>query len=261
MKCRSVAASKAGAAVALTILAVWPVAQAQTIFATDFNGGAPPQLSGAANSLENVQGFDGLGLAGNSFSGNLLRNSSPGGAGNATVLTLTGLPRHTRVDVDFLLAIIDSWDGADGGWSPDVFNVRMDGKSIFLATFTNVSWDHHHASYPNSATPAGVVLRREVQLFNADPYHITDPAFTDSAYNMGFEPALHGIPHTSENLVLEWFASGRGYQGGTDESWAIDNLRVSVTSAVPEPAAFALMIVGLGVIGVAARRSEGPAAG
>jgi hypothetical protein len=45
------------------------------------------------------------------------------------------LASHDSIDVDFLLAAIESWDGADnGGWSPDFFHVEVDGISIFHET-------------------------------------------------------------------------------------------------------------------------------
>src|SRR5262249_49353682 len=79
--------------------------------------------------------------------------------------------------------------------------------------------------------PAGVELARRVDL------GFTKNSFSyDSAYNVGLDSAFSNIPHTSSSLTVEWFASGAGWQGGSDESWAIDNLEVivirSTTAAV-----------------------------
>lgn len=41
---------------------------------------------------------------------------------------------------------------------------------------------------------------------------------------------------------------------GNDHSLAIDNVALSVTSAVPEPSSYALLLAGLGVVGMLARR-------
>jgi hypothetical protein len=129
--------------------------------------------------------------------------------------------------VKFLLAIIDSWDGnALGCCHPDIVNVTVDGKKIYSESFTNFPSTEHKASYPKSNTPAGVILAQQQLLgFYSD--------FADSAYNMGLEPLLNNIPHTASTLTIEWYASGRGWQGGDDESWAIDNVEVSV---IPPPA-------------------------
>jgi hypothetical protein len=43
---------------------------------------------------------------------------------------------------------------------------------------------------------------------------------------MELDPTFNNIPHMVSTLTIEWFASGAGWQGGTDESWAIDNVEV-----------------------------------
>ena len=46
----------------------------------------------------------------------------------------------------------------------------------------------------------------------------------------------------------------RHYGGGNDDSWGIDNLSVtSSTGGVPEPATWALMLLGFGGLGTALR--------
>lgn len=59
----------------------------------------------------------------------------------------------------------------------------------------------------------------------------------DSGYDLGPEPALQAIPHAASALTIEWFASGDGWQGSHDESWAIDNVEVFVWSPTPIRAA------------------------
>ena len=52
---------------------------------------------------------------------------------------------------------------------------------------------------------------------------------------MGLIRCFKNIPHTGATLIVEWFASGAGWQGENvifaythDESWAIDNVRVTL---------------------------------
>ena len=40
---------------------------------------------------------------------------------------------------------------------------------------------------------------------------------------------LSDIPHIADTLVIEWRATGAGWQGGDDESWAVDNVTVALT--------------------------------
>ncbi|MDP2046314.1 MAG: M23 family metallopeptidase, partial [Deltaproteobacteria bacterium] len=109
------------------------------------------------------------------------------------------------------LAIIDSWDG-DGEWGPDFFNVQVDGVSVFSQIFESYS-----------ASPG-------VLLFSGEDLGFSS-SWNDSAYNMYLEPTFQNIPHTGSTLTISWFASGPNWQGGDDESWAIENVQVVLNKA------------------------------
>ncbi len=64
---------------------------------------------------------------------------------------------------------------------------------------------------------------------------------SESGFSMGNDPAFQEIAHTSSTAVIEWFASGAGWDhnndgGAQDESWAIDDVFVSFWSAGELPA-------------------------
>ena len=190
------------------------------VFRADFEGGLSPAFSGSGG-LEEVQGFVGLGTGSNSFGGAFLRNSS-GNGGTAplpTRLTLSGLPGHTSISLHFLLAALDSWDGGCPdvpGVGPDLFNVSVDGNVVFSQVFMNSGCGNQ--SY---GPPPGVLLARQVEMFGLE-----GPSYRDSGYDMGLDPTFDAIPHLSSTLTIEWFASGPGWQGGADESWAIENVEI-----------------------------------
>ena len=203
-------------------------------FRTDFNGAVPAQLTGTT-TLSLVQGYAGLGTGPDVFSGNLLQNAAGGTElapgtvpQTATTLTLTNLPTHTSIDVNFLLAIINSWDGLSAIPplnplnAPDFFNVRVDGVLLFHESFDNVTATGTGQGYN---PPTGVQLT---------PRPFTDLGFPsssttlDSAWNLGLDPRFSNIPHTASTLTINFFADGAGFQGGTNESWGIDNLQVSL---------------------------------
>ena len=183
-------------------------------FSTDFNSGVPPQFSDIVTT-ESVQGYSGIGTGNNVFSGDFLRNSSIPPL--PTTLTLTGLPAHTSIDLHFLLAIIDSWDGTGSACCGiDSFTITIDGEPVFNEVFNNAAIGGVQSYIP----PPGVELARTVELGFRD----IDEHDQDSGYDMGKNPTFSKIPHTSNILTIEWFASGPGWQGDFDESWAIDNL-------------------------------------
>lgn len=216
-------------ALALVLTASAP-AMATEVFFTNFNSGLPAQISGGG-TVESVQGFAGFGNPGNQFGGNFLRNATNSPI-VATTLTLNNLPAHDSLSIRFLLAVIDSWDSDNGNPAPDLFQVRVDGTLVLSVTAANQSGSNTYAG--NQIAP--------LAAYGFGP-------FNDRAFDMSTEAALNNIPHTASSVTIEFTAAGAGWQGGLDESWAIDNLGVSV---VPAPGAAG--VLALGALGVARRR-------
>jgi hypothetical protein len=202
------------------LLALAGATRAQLVFSTDFEAGLPPEFSAPNSAIEGVQGYAGLGPAGNQFGGSFLRYTSQTLAD--TRLTLTGLPAHDHVTIGFLMAIIDSWDGTE------LFQISVDGTDVFSHWFQLATGDA--SSY---LAPAGGLLSSGTNLgFTNGSYF-----YRDRAYDMSVEPAFIMIPHTASSIEIVWRMSAVSgpaaaqWQGGADESWAIDNVRVIVSSA------------------------------
>jgi hypothetical protein len=179
------------------------------------------------------------------FSDNMLRNDSAADGtftAEKTILTLNNLASHTMIDIDFALAIIDSWDSTDGGGgnSPDFFNVTVDGKSIFQETYANASGTVSYAD-PDST----LVAQGDLGFISTNAFFTNDRAY-DSSIDSSFF-----VAHSGNTLTIEWFASGSGWQGPADESWGMDNLTVTI---VPIPATVWLFGSALGLVGWLRRR-------
>jgi len=208
-----------------------------TLYSNDFDGsevfytGVTGGLSGVTGT-ESVQGYSAV--AG--FSGNLLRNATTGNPASYTTLTLSNLPTHTSIDINFLFAFIDSWDSTNGSPAPDWFNVKVDGISVLQITAANAS---------GSNTYNGTVL---------DP--LTHRGwwgnYGERAFDMGPESAL-SMAHNASTLTIDFFASGAGWQGSSDESWAIENLQVT---ANPVPLPGAVLFFAPGLAGLLAMRRK-----
>jgi hypothetical protein len=188
------------------------------VFATDFDSEAlPAEISPGAAKLTPVQGFAGVGTAPRKFGGNFLR--SPGN--DRVTLELSGLPPHDKLDLRVLFAAIDSLDGS--GVTPpagDYFVVRVDDVVIFMESFAHAR-EYQVQSY---VPPAGVQLVRRKPL----GFH-GGGEYNDSAYDFGKDPAFLGIVHTASTVTISFELVGVGVQNINDESWAIDNLEVSVS--------------------------------
>jgi hypothetical protein len=227
---------------ALALLTGFHMAQAQTtVFSTDFDSGMAAPLNPGTATLTGVQGFSGLGSVGNTFGGQFLRSAT----GNVVTLTLNDLPTHTQISVDFLLAAIDSLDGTGTFPSGDFLKITLDGATIFRESFANALPSQIQSYVP----AAGVELARHVDLGFGGP----GSYYTDSAYHLGADPALHHLAHTGAVATFTFQIEGEGIQSLDDESWAMDNLRVSV-SAVPEPEV--VWLTGAGLLALWAHRSR-----
>lgn len=207
-----------------------------------FGGGATGGLF-LITTTAGVQNFSTLanpGNPGNTFSGNLLRNDDTNLPTTPTVIHLSNLPAHDSVSLSFLLAIIDSWDSSNGAPSPDIFNVVVDGNYVLTATFANQSG--------TITDTVGTSLTNLMDLWSGP----SGPHFNDRAYDVTGDARLTSIAHTASTLTVELFASGSGWQGGTDESWGIDNLAVTInaTATVPVPEPMPLAALGLGLAGI-----------
>jgi hypothetical protein len=209
------------AAVALVVMVPGAARAQVSVFETDFESGLPPQFSAAGCVIEGVQGYSGLGRPDYQFSGNFLRYTVQ--AITDTRLTLTGLPPHDHLNLAFLLGVIDSWDGTE------LFEVLVDDNLLFSNWFQLATGDS--SSY---AAPPGALLSSGTNLgFTNGMYYLHD-----RAYDLSLEPAFQGIPHTASTANIVWrlgAVSGGAaaqWQGGSDESWALDRVAVSVTGVV-----------------------------
>lgn len=192
------------------------------VFSTDFDTTMPAQIApGTAAALEGVQGYAGLGPVGNVFGGKFLRSAT----GNKVTLSLSGLPAHTSISLDFLFAAIDSLDGSGAYPSGDYFKVTVDGLAVFRESFANAL----ASQIQSYAAPAGITLARRVDLGFSGP----GSYYTDSAYYLGADPVFVNLPHSGPTLTVTFEIEGPGIQGLDDESWGMDNLRVRVATNAP----------------------------
>lgn len=131
--------------------------------------------------------------------------------------------------VTFDLYIIDSWDGSSSVHGPDTFEVLINREVHFSETFTNL--------------PDGTQTFRAPDV---GPMHLGYHAqWMDSIYRGVEVPFV--LPADATELLIDF--RGVGLQGMIDESWGIDNVRVTVEH-VPAPGA----IGAFGLAGVFAAR-------
>ncbi|HEU4364226.1 MAG TPA: T9SS type A sorting domain-containing protein [Candidatus Krumholzibacteria bacterium] len=211
----------AGAALLILAAVAATGAQAVEVFNTDFEGGLPAEFSAPGCNIESVQGYAGLGTVGNQFSGSFLRYSAQ--TLFETTLKIHNLPVHDEVSISFLLAVIDSWDGTE------LLKISIDGVEVFSHWFQIATGDA--SSY--IAPPGGLLSSGTNLGFTGGSYY-----GRDRAYDMSVD-SVFTVPHSADSLTVTWYlgavsgGAAQNWQGGNDESWALENVRVSVTGGAP----------------------------
>ena len=134
-------------------------------------------------------------------------------------LTLRNLKPHTRATASFDLYILKSWDGNNPNYGPDRWKLSVRGGPTLLdTTFSNNAktgdYDLSLQNYPtaNSRDHAGAAAVNTLgyKFFGDGVYHLT---FT--------------FPHSGGTLVLDFSSSLFEGKGIGDESWGLDNVRIS----------------------------------
>ena len=198
------------------------------VYSNDFESGV---LGAEWSGIGSIQGTGGLTAFG--FGNNHLRNDGA----SATVLTLGGLAPHTSMSIAFDFAM---WDSIDFG---DTFQLFVDGTPLFNGPFGNYGTASGQCEGPGT--------------------RISDPFVDFSNPNYGISGSFHDCARTA-TFTFAHSASGATFsfaypstQGGTDESFGIDNVVVrtdAAVSAVPEPGTWMLLATGLGALALARRR-------
>ena len=175
---------------------------------------------------------DGLGGGGSGGGGSGGGGSGGGGSGGGAGGGGSGSsPDQGQFVLTFDFYPIDSWDGSLTLFGPDHFRVMANNEVLFMETFANGPLMQTFDRSPDvGPAPLGFATQ-----------------WTDSIYRditIPFEFDADG------RVVFEF--RGIGLQQLSDESWGIDNVRVSF-EPVPAPGSLALLGVA-GLIGARRRR-------
>lgn len=231
-------------------------ASAQNVFQWDGTGAVPAELSlgtwAPTPILTSPQGSEThtfvdvttLGVSGQWI-------FTPTEGTHTATLSLTGLPSHTALDINFFLG---AGGGLDANIDPqdDRFEVKVDGVSVFNNHFGGRK-DGARDGWGATAAEDVVVLPMATNdTDGSDFLHRADGWGHDALYDMGMEDSLSNVPHTADSVTIELIAYRTGGEVDNDEMFSIANLSVN---AVPEPASVGLLVMGgIALVGMLRRR-------
>jgi hypothetical protein len=170
--------------------------------------------------------------------------------GNQQVsLSLSNLAVHSSVLLEFDLYLIRSWDGSSAGtafdYGDDHFKLAVSGGATLLdKTFSNGNpAGQSFGPLANNPYYTGASETYSLGYVFYDGIQQTSQVM-DSVYRLSFNFA-----HSGDMLAFDF--SGYGLQSMEDESWGLDNVRVSV---VPEPTTLPMLGAGLALVAWVARK-------
>lgn len=202
--------------------------QAAQVYSQNFESGVSGSEWSGAGTLQSS-----LGLSLFGFGELHLKNDGT----SATVLTLSGLAAHTELTFDFSLAM---WDSIDLG---DRFVIQVDGSSVYDST----DFGNYFPS-DNIGHGPGLNITEAFASFVSPDYGY-NASFHDSARVASFT-----LAHTASSAVITWQFPDS--QGGSDESFGIDNVVVSTNAVSTVPLPASLPMLGLAMAGLAALRNR-----
>lgn len=216
---------------ALTLAAQSLETRADTIYSNDFETAVDSSWSSASgqalgiNRTPSGRGF--LGWAGSTQALN--------GVSHERLSLVTAVPRPGLVQVEFDLYLINSWDGNNSFYGPDIFQIFLERDTpVFRTTFANVAGLPQ--TYPDRLSDRGPATDVPAKTGATGINSLGYSPFTvsgDAVYHLSFAvPVTDGIV----NFSIEDVSSGAGL---ADESWGVDNLRVTT---VPEPGSLFLFM-------------------
>jgi len=234
-------------AAAVALLTLTPLSHGSLVYANNFDSAATVGAGVTASGLTNggtgtAAGGPFAGSGGKSWNGSFFNNLSGGVPATESTLTLSNLGAHSHVSIDFMLGFLNSWDSSNGGVSPDFLDILIDGVLVYQLTTVAAG-----GTFNDYGGGTLVVDDGQIDI---------DQFFTDDLVDMGTAGFLT-FAHTASTLTLGIRASGNGWQGGPDEYWGIDDLRINITGVnvnpMPEPGSLALLLAA-GLAALAVRR-------
>lgn len=170
------------------------------VYSNDFEDIVGPEWS--------IKSTDTTPVGGRQFLGQFLNDE--------VALTLNDLPPHESLTLSFDLYVINSWDGSDSPYGPDIWSVAANSAPLLYTTFSNLDESSSSQAYPGEYPADSYLPQTGATEIDTLGYHY----FGNSVYRLTFR-----VADSSSSLVLAFSAAG--LLSLEDESWGLDNVIVA----------------------------------
>jgi hypothetical protein len=171
----------------------------KSVYSADFTAGRPPEFSGGSIQTTRIGSRPMLGRFGQ----------------QDVTCTLNNAPPHQFVHVIFDLAILNSWNGSNMHWGPDVWTCRADdGPELCRASFCNCGFfsNNNEQSYPDefpipmgaASHPGWAGAAEHEDLGERNHFSNTSPEIDEDCsgvYHMDWT-----FPHKGSQLIMHFQA-------------------------------------------------------
>jgi hypothetical protein len=206
-------------------------ANPQTVYREDFESAVGSEWSSRATDTTPVGSRKFLGQFGNETVSLSL------GAGTGSPLPL---PSHSELTISFDLFVIRTWDGnGTGCHGPDVWDLSVaNGPTLLHTTFNNPfpGCESTPQAFPD-AFPGGShpfqTGASEVNTLGFTFPGVPGNGVIDSVYNLSFT-----FPHSASSVTFDF--KGMLSTPGSDESWGLDNVSVSLGTTHAQQTTYAI---------------------
>ena len=183
------------------------------LYSTDFQAAIGPEWSSFLTSVTPVGARRFLG----EFSNELVR------------LTLTNLPPHTNVTVAFDLLLIRSWDGTRGD---DIWELNVDGTAPLLHSIFQVHDTFTTPPFPHQSFPDPFLTGSNAAFTGASEIDTLGYFYSGNAEDCVYR-MTYSCFHTNSSLQINFV--GLTDEPIANESWGLDNVRVTLAAGAAEP--------------------------
>lgn len=174
--------------------------------------------------LKGLQAYNSNGLISSSLVEDLNGSKVFGRFNNNTILlTISSLPVHNAIQIEFDLNIHDKWDGNYLGTTnkPDIWQMIIDNEPVLITSFSNTGYQQYYPNFYNVGNPSPA-KSNAIETDLKGVCSLKEVTGGSSRYRI-----VKTVPHSGNTLTFSCNDALQPFNSLCLKSWSIDNLTVT----------------------------------